>query len=493
MENFIDEYYVVNPNYVLRHDEKRSIIVDKIHKNDQINSSDNFYSFIHPYHAEFLSLFNGSRTVYEAANHFSFLKKINLTDCVNFISKLIENKNYYEISICDSNLYFPQNLLVKKSNCDTFHNYDKNDFSYSSLDFKTKRLHFPLYITYMVNTKCTTDCIYCYADCRERKGRGISKKNLEKLFHEIDKYKLAYFNIMGGEFFLDNEWEFIVQELIKIKVTPIISTKMPISNKIISILEKNKINEIQISLDSINPSVLKKLLKLNGEKYIEAMKQTLNELTKANFRIKINSVITKYNDSVDDVKSLLDFLSEFSITQQIVIPAGFTLYKPSVFMPSVKNIQLIKDFLHSYKENYKFSISLSDYAKKEEFFMKKTDKENAFNRRALCTGNINQIYILPNGDVTLCEGLMFNKAFIMGNVNNKSLKEIWDENKCAYLMNQSVHKGSICGKCIDFESCHSEKGVCWKLSILAYGDENFHFPDPRCPKAPKLKNKLYIN
>jgi radical SAM protein with 4Fe4S-binding SPASM domain len=314
-----------------------------------------------------------------------------------------------------------------------------------------------------------------------------------KLFDEIEKYKIAYFNIMGGEFFLDKDWPFFIRKLTELNLTPFISTKIPIPNKIISELSNYEIKEIQISLDSAKPSILHQLLTVNGEKYLDKMKKSLYELTKAHFKIKINTVITKYNDQIEDIQLLLDFLSDFNISQVFIIPAGFTLYKKSDFASSLKNINLIDKFVQSIKSNYSFNISVSEYTKKEELLLKTADKKRLFNERGRCTGNVNQVYILPNGDVTVCEGLMFNRAFIMGNINEKSLKEIWDENKCSYLMNPNIYSGSACQKCKDFEDCHSGKGVCWKLAILAYGDDNYHYPDPRCPKAPRLINKIYID
>lgn len=31
---------------------------------------------------------------------------------------------------------------------------------------------------------------------------------------------------------------------------------------------------------------------------------------------------------------------------------------------------------------------------------------------------------------------------------------------------------------------------CWAEILKAYGDENWDYPDPRCIKAPKMKNNL---
>lgn len=38
----------------------------------------------------------------------------------------------------------------------------------------------------------------------------------------------------------------------------------------------------------------------------------------------------------------------------------------------------------------------------------------------------------------------------------------------------------------------SRVGVCWKTVLMAYGESNWDFPDPRCPKAPLPFNEIYI-
>ena len=50
--------------------------------------------------------------------------------------------------------------------------------------------------------------------------------------------------------------------------------------------------------------------------------------------------------------------------------------------------------------------------------------------------------------------------------------------------NSSTRKISKCYNCDGFENCNFDKGICWKYVIEHYGDDNWDFPDPRCPKAP---------
>lgn len=35
-------------------------------------------------------------------------------------------------------------------------------------------------------------------------------------------------------------------------------------------------------------------------------------------------------------------------------------------------------------------------------------------------------------------------------------------------------------------------GVCWKTVLMAYWEDNYDFPDPRCPNAPLPFNEIYI-
>lgn len=49
---------------------------------------------------------------------------------------------------------------------------------------------------------------------------------------------------------------------------------------------------------------------------------------------------------------------------------------------------------------------------------------------------------------------------------------------------------SPCSTCEIFDSCFSNLNRCWAEILKAYGDENWDYPDPRCAKAPKMKNNL---
>ena len=62
-----------------------------------------------------------------------------------------------------------------------------------------------------------------------------------------------------------------------------------------------------------------------------------------------------------------------------------------------------------------------------------------------------------------------------------------------YLSLEQIQEKSPCKKCSIFTKCRQEYGgVCWREVIKAYGNENWDYPDPRCPKAESVTKKIYI-
>ena len=102
---------------------------------------------------------------------------------------------------------------------------------------------------------------------------------------------------------------------------------------------------------------------------------------------------------------------------------------------------------------------------------------------------------MPNGDVTICEQLYWNKNFIIGNVFEQSIENICNSEasiKLAYPDKEDFPKDSACKECELFKHCYHEKrNKCWTNTIKIYGDKNWLNPDPRCIFAPKVTKKIY--
>ena len=110
-----------------------------------------------------------------------------------------------------------------------------------------------------------------------------------------------------------------------------------------------------------------------------------------------------------------------------------------------------------------------------------------------CTALRTHLFILPDGKVTICEQLYWNPRFIVGDVTKESIQDVWNSEKSMRLWNldkRMLSSDSPCKECPVMEVCYSERNRCWADVIKAYGEEGWDYPDPRCEKAPELKNRL---
>ena len=115
-------------------------------------------------------------------------------------------------------------------------------------------------------------------------------------------------------------------------------------------------------------------------------------------------------------------------------------------------------------------------------------KMDEFMSRGLCSGNFSHMYILPTGDVTICEELYWNPHFLIGDVKKQSLLEIWTSEKALSVYNLKqcdIPKDSACADCEFFSDCRDVRQMCYRDTVKAYGEDKWYYPDVSCPKAPK--------
>ncbi len=84
-----------------------------------------------------------------------------------------------------------------------------------------------------------------------------------------------------------------------------------------------------------------------------------------------------------------------------------------------------------------------------------------------------------------------NNRFIIGDVMENSINEIWNSNKAKslYFIKQSdIPEDSLCHTCSMFKECRSLKQVCYREIIKKYGSDKWYYPDVNCPFSKDAKN-----
>lgn len=142
--------------------------------------------------------------------------------------------------------------------------YNITDFliPQKELDFDSWRLYIPLDVLLVINTKCITNCIYCYADTRKRVDCTIPLERMMELIKEAKALGMRNFDISGGEIFFYKYWETLLKELFTNGFNPYISTKIPLDLDTVKRLKDLGVKTIQLSIDTIVKEEMIKILKL---------------------------------------------------------------------------------------------------------------------------------------------------------------------------------------------------------------------------------------
>lgn len=488
--------YVLNHYYILRHDSKRSIICAHHYKPCNVDVNTDWLSFIHPIYAMMLSFFCYPTTIKDAVKKISSFFDFPEEKTLSLISHFIENKEPFHTRYENHNNNFPKNVIVKETELEyQIRSYEPAIFAYSEVDFNAYRLYdAPLYVTFMVNNTCLTNCIYCYAD-KSTKSRSLDYSIINRVVDEAYTLNLSSFNLDGGEFFLYPYWRKLLRKLDTCEFRPeVISTKFPITEIDIRDFAKFEIR-LQISLDSLNQTVLDQMVGCIPH-YVERMKSTISLIDKYQ-PFQVATILTRYNNDIETLENMYMFLCEQKNITQWEIRVGFkSLYAKQSFEEiqiDRKDIKKIGNWILKKRTVSVFPIKWSPGH--EVDFFKSENGSNSF-PGSRCSANSRHLFILPDGKVTICEQLYWNKKFIIGDIKTQSLAEIWHSERelsLAYMKQDDYSCDSACRNCDIFDKCKSNMNSCYANILKVYGNEHWDFPDPRCAKAPRdISTNIYV-
>ena len=177
--------------------------------------------------------------------------------------------------------------------------------------------------------------------------------------------------------------------------------------------------------------------------------------------------------------------------------ASASLYKPyenflKVIKPNKEKVEKMVEYLKDIVDNgnpaFRIKYNLRMEEPSPDPAVNASLKARKFEDRSYCSANFSALFILPTGEVTVCEELYFNKRFIVGNVLEQGLLDIWNSPRAQeqYFIQQSdIPADSPCSTCNEFEECRRTKGICYRDTIKAFGEEKWYYPDSNCPKAPE--------
>lgn len=495
-----NKVYVLNSCYHLRNDIHRIALFSKIGVRG--NTSGDWNVFIHPLQAAMLSFFTYNRRL---DNNLRLLSNFFNRDMA-YMRKMIDSYINNDVPVYTTwkgqNIFFPKNVLVELGSIEHeyhFRHLSSDSFVCRNLDLTSRRFYSgPLILTLMLNNKCVTHCIYCYADTKTSLKQPLSTSRILELIHEASKLQVQQVNLIGGEIFLHPDWDIILKELVERDIAPeYISTKIPFTNDLLKRLKDTGYNNlIQVSLDACDDNVLQEMLGVKNA-YCGKVLRGLQALDQSGLRYQVSSVFTAHNSDRQLWNDLFCFLSTLEhLENWRIVPVNMSInidYQDFVSLkPAKATIEAVFDYIEeSIFPLANFPILLGREILENKFYT--DDGGSAHFRGAACSALNTHMFVLPDGKVTICEQLYWNPRFIIGDVSYQSLIEVWNSPRSLFLSNlkqENIQQKSYCKTCSIFEQCYNSHNRCWSNIIKAYGDVNWDYPDPRCCFAPEVKNSI---
>lgn len=425
--------------------------------------------FISPVEAIILAFFNGQRNIGEVAEEIAYILDCDPNQAVSIaVNCLTKNKA----------LIVP----VNEVNSHQIIKYQPNEFiiAKNDIDLTTNQPKIPEVVMYIPTFSCDYDCIYCYAP-----GNKVGENELDLLLikgflRQMQEWRIPSLFLSGGDPFNYRQIRELLVCCLDMGIKPIIPTKTPLEPDMIDFVVNNKIDEMQFSVDTAQADVSRILIG-RGEEYLQKLFSSMQMMMQKGIRIYTNTVVTTRN--IKSIVGLVEILIALGVKQMT-----FSQYSRSCFRHfdtlfcDFKDLIILERQINGLKMKHP-DVKIYYKYLKDHTFMDRNEKELFFKNIPDCTAGKMGMVILPDGLVTVCENLYYQKGLILGDLKHQTLEEIWFSRQRRAIVDQSssIFAAGACLSCTEAKDCYHKKGKCFVRALQAFGD--IRMPDPFCPRS----------
>lgn len=290
-----------------------------------------------------------------------------------------------------------------------------------------------------ITSRCNERCIHCYIP-HDSKVSQIEPNLFYEVLEQGKKLNLIHLTISGGEPMLHKnfcnflrkcrEYDFSVN---------VLSNLTLLDDEIIKEMKENPLLSVQTSLYSINSNIHDEITQLKGS--CKKTKDSILKLIENDIPLQISCPIIKQNkDCYNDVIKWANNNGIYAGDDYIIIARYNHTTQNLSCRLSIKEIEEL----------------INNKAVNDPRYFDEIEKEAEKNKNNtpedfICSVCESSICIGDNGNVYPCAGW---QDYIVGNIKENSLKDIWDNSeKIKYLRNLRKKDFQECLKCPDKEYC----------------------------------------
>lgn len=327
----------------------------------------------------------------------------------------------------------------------------------------------PITCVWEVTMGCNMRCGHCGSSCADPLPDELTTEEALDLCDQIAELGLKWITISGGEPLTRKDVPMLVERLSSSGVAVnIITNGWLLSGETAQELKESGISTVAISIDG-TPEIHDKIRREGAFDHARRAFQTMKELGIYTGAV---TTITKQNiDILHDLKEELIGMGVKSWQVQLGLPMGNLQERPD-WVLEPEQIQDIIDFAYETAKEGRIAIYLADcigyYTKKEIEIKKIAYRTNMIAPWDGCNAGTRGFGILQNGDILGCTSIR-SKEFIEGNIKERPLREIWeDENN--FLWRRQMTKDKLSGACKNCVYGSKCLGGCPNTRLTMNGD-----------------------
>ena len=323
--------------------------------------------------------------------------------------------------------------------------------------YRLQRLHIG------VSWACNERCVHCYFPNNRRIGI-MSKSMFDTILMQAKEKNVINITLSGGEPMLNSNLLYFIQRCRENNFSiNLLSNLTLLTAKILDEFKVTPLLSIQTSLYSMDEQVHDSITQQKGS--FRKTKQAIESLHQHNIPLQINCPVMKQNkDSYQEVL-------EWAKSMNIEASADYMLF--GCFDGSCQNLQ--------YRLDLSEIESLVERAKTEDI-----QPRPIINKDNVCTVCQSSLCISPVGDVYPCEGW---QSFILGNINEQSLCDIWENSDSTNrLRHLSIKELPKCASCENRTFCT----ICLIRNANESKNLNFRDVNPFFCSVANLKRKSFL-
>jgi len=287
-----------------------------------------------------------------------------------------------------------------------------------------------------LTSKCNERCVHCYIP-HKFKLCDISDELYFNTLEQLSNMNVLSVTLSGGEPMLHPHFKDFVRAAKKYDFyISILSNLTLLDDETIQIIKEGNVSSVQVSLYSMIPEHHDAITKLPGS--FEKTKASILKLIENDIPLQVSCPTMKGNK--DDFKDVLRWCHERKIRAytDCIMMAQYNHETDN--LANRLSVEEAGNIIYSIMKDdvdYQKSILASD-------FVQRCNQQQFNPERRLCGVGISSCCMVANGNVYPCAGW---QEMVLGNLNEKSLEEIWNNSEKMKWLRSLKFKDMGNGEC----------------------------------------------